>query len=126
MTNKVTPFGEVLADLNAGTVENSLTIMLREAARHVAQNQKKGMVSLTLALNPVKGSEDIIAVASTVKFSRPTPSGSRSEDTTHEMNLYVDASGNLSVTPHVQTLNIKVGDEVVAVTPAGAGKHYAD
>lgn len=118
VNNGMTSFGEVLTQLNAGVIEDNLTVMLRETARHVATTQKKGQVALTLTISPVKDSDDMVSVASQVKFSRPTPTGSKGEDTTQTMNLFVDARGNLSVTPHEQVIAIKLGNgETVAATP---------
>lgn len=91
-----TDVGAIISDLEAGQLEAQLGITLSEVAAAVTLRAANGKVSIELEIKPIPGTRQV-QVAHTLKFKRPTLTGSCSEDSTGTTVFHVGQGGQLSI-----------------------------
>lgn len=96
-----TDVSEFLADLDGGQFERMMSVALCNVAAKVVDNQKKGVVSISFEVTPIKGTHQV-HVEHTLKFSHPTASGKAGEESTRGTPMHVGKYGRLTLAPENQ------------------------
>jgi hypothetical protein len=68
---QVRPFADVLRDLGKGHVSDEMSVMLNELVQAVRDYGRKGTLTLTVDVMPVKGNTEMLAVAAQVTSKPP-------------------------------------------------------
>lgn len=92
---------QFIADLNAGVFEQTLALALSEVAAAVIDNGSTGHVTVKFDLRQISQSTQV-AVKHKLSYTRPTSSGKRSEEATHETPMYVGKGGKMTFFPENQ------------------------
>ena len=87
-----TNVSEFIGELNQGKVEQQVSHMLSEVAAAVMENDGKGKIVISSQVN----------VSHTLKYSRPTKFGTKSEDLTNSTPMYVSSDGAMTFFPPKQ------------------------
>ncbi len=96
-----TNVSEFIGELNQGKVEQQVSHMLSEVAAAVMENDGKGKIVITLDLKKISNSSQV-NVSHTLKYSRPTKFGTKSEDLTNSTPMYVSSDGAMTFFPPKQ------------------------
>ena len=96
-----TNVSQVIGELDGGQFEGQLSTVLSEVAAAVMDNDGKGKASITLDIKRIANSSQV-TVLHTIKYSRPTKVGTRSEDIARSTPMYVGTKGSLSYFPENQ------------------------
>ncbi len=85
---QIRPFADVLRDLGKGQVADEMSIMLTELVTAVRDYGRKGYLTLKIEVAPMKGNEDMLAVAAKATSKPP-------ESDPVSAIFYADSDGNL-------------------------------
>lgn len=91
---------EFIGDLEAGLVENQLSMAVSETAAAVVDHEKKkkgGKVVLTLEFEHIEGTQQC-RIAHQIKYERPTRFGKKGEICSGASVMHVGKRGKLTVT----------------------------
>ena len=91
-----TNVSEFIGELNQGKVEQQVSHMLSEVAAAVMENDGKGKI-----VKKISNSSQV-NVSHTLKYSRPTKFGTKSEDLTNSTPMYVSSDGAMTFFPPKQ------------------------
>lgn len=95
-TRAATDVDEFVTDLDGGQFSHLMSIALSEVAAAVVDRSRKGEVSLAFKFERIAGTHQV-RVAHTVKYTTPTSTGTRTEDSSGETVLHVGKFGKLSL-----------------------------
>lgn len=96
MAKNTTNATELFAELGGGAFADQLGVALSNVAESVVITGKKGQVTITLDIARIGDSRQV-NIAHKLAFKEPTQKGSRSEDTTSETPVFLNAGGDVSV-----------------------------
>lgn len=96
-----TEISAFIGDLNGGTVEESISKILSEAALSTVNHGKASKVVLTFDITQIAESQQV-KVAHKLNYKMPTATGSVSEDTTTNTPFYVNKGGRMTIFPENQ------------------------
>lgn len=87
---------EFISDLDGGQLERALSVALSRVASHVVDREKAGKVTLSLSIQPIKGTHQI-AVDADLSYSHPTLKGKTSESAESTTVLHVGRFGRITL-----------------------------
>lgn len=89
---------DIMHDLDGGTFTDKAAKALAAVALMSLETQSKGSVTINFEMNPLKNSQQV-QVKHTIKYTQPTPNGSRAETDSNTTLLYVGPKGIMTITP---------------------------
>lgn len=92
---------QVINDLAGGQFESQLSHILSDVAGAVVDYERVGKVTVTFDFKKISNSHQV-NIAHTLKFTRPTTHGSKTEDITSSTPMYVGTKGAISFFPENQ------------------------
>lgn len=96
---------EFIHDLEGGIFENKLAHILSDVALHTlecGEKNKQGKVTIVFSMSRLAGTTQQVSIDHKIEFSKPTPTGKMSEETTTTSVMHVHKGGNLNVFPENQ------------------------
>lgn len=99
--NRNTPLDEFLSDLDAGILEQQLSMALSNVAEAVVFTGKAGKISVTFNISQIK-KFDQVEIKHALTISKPTPRGKQIEEESSETPMYVHKGGVLKHYPAKQ------------------------
>lgn len=96
MSNQSTDAKQFIADLGGGTFANQLGAAISAVAQGAVNYTKKGKVQITLEIAKI-GDSSQVAINHTLSFVEPTAKGKRSEDTTSQTPMHLNAGGDVTL-----------------------------
>lgn len=86
--DEMKPFAAVLVELGRGSTERELSEALHDLVARVQDTRKKGVLSYTLQIEPMKGDSDALLLTDAIKLKLPEHDRSASI-------FFADRDGNL-------------------------------
>ena len=111
------PFSTFLLEQNRGKTHQELSMGLRDLVAKVEDTGKKGSITLTITVEPLKGNEDALQVSDVIKLHLPEHNrgasiffrgkdGNLQRDDPNQASLF----GELRDPPEPEGLNRKTGE----------------
>lgn len=97
-----TNVSQFIGELDAGQLERQMSNVLSEVAGSVTDHDRAGKVVITLDIKKIKNSAQV-NIDHTIKYSRPTSAGTKTEDFKRSTPMYVGTKGAMSFFPEKQT-----------------------
>lgn len=88
---RVRPFADALREINAGRSHDELSLALRDLTAAVKETGRKGTLTYTVAIAPMKGNPDVLQVTDRIVAKVP-------ESDRKASIFFADAAGNLTRT----------------------------
>lgn len=105
-----TDVNQFIADLDAGTLEQKLSVILSQVAGGVLNHNKAGKVTLTLDISKITNSHQVL-IKHKLAYAKPTARGKATEEDTTSTPMHVGTGGKLTFFPENQTqMFTKQGD----------------
>lgn len=93
---------EFISDLDGGQFERAVSVALSECAAAAVDHKKAAKVVIEFELKPIAGTHQV-HTEHTIKFTRPTEAGKRSEEFTRSTPMHVGKYGKLSLVAEAPT-----------------------
>lgn len=91
-----------IEDLDGGNFESAASVALSESAAAAVDFKKPAKITIEIELKPITGTHQVHAFH-TIKYTRPTETGKRSEEATRSTAMHVGKFGKLTLMPESQS-----------------------